>query len=345
MYVLYMAVTIKDVALRAGVSISTVSRVLNQSCPVASDKAERVHEAARELGYMPNPNARSLLSRRTGGIGVILPYVSGEFWSALLNGIDAEAQRAGMFLLISTSHRSSSEFKKAVQGMYKRVDGMLVMASNMTTRDVEDVAPSDSPVVFMNTPPSSDNAYSVGFDNFGGMYKLTKHLLAQGHRRIAFIKGDEGANDAEERLRGFREAMLEAGVERYHQLILDGGFSPEDGLRAANLAIQLDPKPSAIMASNDESALAVLAALRRHGIDVPGQIAVTGFDDLPSASYSAPSLTSASVPVSELGVLAVRILLERLEGSEPEGPKSHTLAVEVQERESSRLAISAQASE
>jgi len=329
-----MGVTIRDVASLAGVSISTVSRVLNDSARVDPDKSERVRHAVEELGYTPNPNARSLLSDKTGGIGVILPYITGEFFSALLAGLDSAVQKGGRFLLISTSHSSPAEFQKALNGMYKRVDGLIVMAPRMTTEEVKKLAPGDVPVVFMNTYSSADAKASIAFDNFGGMKQLTEHLLERGHRRIVFVKGDANARDAEERLRGHLAALDEAGIPVDDRLILDGSFTAAGGITGAEQALDMDPLPTAIMTCNDDSALAAMATLRRHGISVPEQMAVTGFDDVPSASYSAPSLTTASLPVHQMGIAAINALVDQLEGENQENTRV-TFPVEIKIRESS----------
>ncbi|MDA0684230.1 MAG: LacI family DNA-binding transcriptional regulator [Bacteroidetes bacterium] len=330
-----MAATIRDVALKAGVSISTVSRVLNDTCPVAGDKRERVERAARELGYTPNPAARSLLSHETGGIGIILPFVSGEFFSEFLYGVDQAAQEQDFFLLISTSHHSSGDLKKAMAGMYRRVDGLLVMAPHMTTQVVEALSPQGMPFVFVNTEVVSNDAYGVTFDNYGGMYAMTTHLLSQGHRRIAFVTGTENAYDSRERLRGHLQALKDAGITPSDDLIFNGNYDQKAGFDAGNRVLRLDDRPTAIMASNDDSAIGVLSALRQAGLSIPGDVAVTGFDDVPSAQYATPPLSSVHVPVRQLGMAAVDLLVARLHDPHRE-PQMRMLPVELRIRESSK---------
>ena len=329
-----MGATIRDVAQKAGVSISTVSRVLNDTCPVASDKRVRVKKAALELGYTPNPVARSLLSQETGGVGIILPFVSGEFFSEFLNGVDQAAQELDFFLLISTSHHSSDDLKKAMAGMYKRVDGLLVMAPHMTTEAVEALSPDTMPFVFVNTEVASDGTHCVTFDNYGGMYAMTTHLVSQGHRRIAFVKGTENAYDAMERLRGHMQALQDTGIPVSKKLVFDGNYDQKAGFDAVEKILKLEDRPTAVMASNDDCAIGVLSGLREAGIAIPSEMAVTGFDDVPSARYAVPPLSSVHVPVRQLGTAAIDLLVSRLNGDSAEA-HLRTLPVELHIRESS----------
>jgi len=329
-----MAVTIRDVAQKAGVSISTVSRVLNQTCPVDSDKWSRVEKAVAELGYTPNPAARSLLSRETGGIGIILPFVSGEFFSEFLVGVDEAAQAEDYFLLISTSHHSPAELKKAMRGMYKRVDGLLVMAPLMSAEQVNGLAPDGQHFVFANTRSENGKQDSITFDNYGGMYAMTMHLISKGHRRIGFITGPMEAYDAMERLRGHEQALEDMGLVKDDSLIISGSYDQKGGFDAALQLIELKDKPSAIMASNDNAAIGVLSALQKKGIKIPDEIAVTGFDDVPSALYANPPLSTVHVPVRELGSASIRLLIARLRG-ESEGTEVRTLPVDLRIRRTS----------
>ena len=306
-----MSPTIRDVARRAGVSISTVSRVLNDTSPVAEAKRELVFEAAEALGYAPNPAALSLHGKRTGGVGVLLPFVSGEFFSELLHGLDGAAQELGLFLTVSTSHRRADEFQKTVRALDRRVDGLIVMAPEL---DAEGAAPLVKPgtaVVFVNTDAAGLPADVLNFDNYGGARALTEHLLGAGHRRIAHVRGPATAWDARERARGYQDAMNEAGAST-DGLVFDGDYTRETGYAVA--AACLGARPTAILAANDYCALGVVSALHEAGVAVPDDVAVCGFDGLPSTRYTVPPLTTARVPLREIGDRAVRRLAARLDG-------------------------------
>ena len=316
--------TIRDVAQRAGVSISTVSRVLNNTCAVAEDKAARVRLAADELGYVPNPAARSLLKRETGGIGILLPYVSGEFFSDFLTGMDDTAKRNDCFLLISTSHHKAAEWRASVQSVYKRVDGLVVMAPQMSPEKLK--LGNRIPIVFVNSPgPDTDAGYILNFDNFGGTYQAARHLVDLGHRQFAFLRGPQAAHDAAVRLEGFEKAMNEAGIEDY--TVIQAGYDQEQGHSAGSLIASMDPRPTAVVASNDYCALGAMSAMMDAGLRVPEDVSVVGFDDVASARFSSPQLTTISVPIREIGVKAVQYLLKHIRDNDPVLPRRETLPV------------------
>lgn len=309
-----MNVTIRDVARRAGVSISTVSRVLNDTCPVREDKRRSVLEAAQALGYRPNPAARSLLGKKTGGLGVLLPYVSGEFFAELLNGLDEAAQEEGVFLVVSTSHRHVDEFNAAIHAMDRRVDGLVIMAPEMEAPGVESLVASKTPVSFINTYADGLRTDVLNFDNYGGSYALTRHLLDLGHRRIAIVRGPAGAGDAEERVRGYRAAMAEAGLSDTSALEFAGDYTQAAGFDVAKTILGTDPRPTAIAAANDYCASGILSALSEAGVAVPADISVTGFDGVTSSQYTLPPLTTVRVPIREVGYQAFKRLVARLNG-------------------------------
>ena len=306
--------TIKDVARLAGVSISTVSRVLNKSCPVSPDKRERVEQAAHELGYVPNPAARSLLLRKTGVLGVVVPFATGEFFSEFLSGVDQSASDSDYFLLISMSHRSDDDLRTAVTSLNKRVDGLVVWAPEVRATEVMSLVDRSFPIVFLNSLSPTNGTDLIDFDNFGGMYALASYLIRQGHRDIAFLKGPPRAADAKSRLDGYRAALDAHGIETREGLEFQGEYTVEAGYQVVPSLLSLDPVPTAIMAPNDQSAIGVLRGLHEAGVSVPDQMSVTGFDDILSSRYVTPTLTTAHVPVRELGELAVTTLLARIEG-------------------------------
>lgn len=306
-----MSTTIHDVARLAGVSVSTVSRVMNDSSPVHEDKRRLVLEAAETLGYSPNPAARSLLGKRAGGLGVLLPFVSGEFFSALLSGLDEAAQDNGLFLVVSTSHRKPDEFRKAMHVLNKRVDGLVVMAPELDTDGAASILRTETPTVFINTYAEGLAADVINFDNYGGARSLTQHLIEQGHQRIALVKGPTQAKDAHERTRGYRDAMVGAGLPAAG-LEFDGGYTREAGFAATEALLSADPRPTAVVAANDYCALGVMSALHQAGIAVPEEMAVCGFDGLASTSYTVPSLTTVHVPIREIGYQAITRLVTRL---------------------------------
>jgi LacI family transcriptional regulator len=324
-----MGVTIRDVARRAGVSPATVSRVLNDTCAVDDEKRRLVLNASRDLGYTPNPAARSLLGKRTGGLGVLLPFVGAEFFSVLLTGLDEAAQELEAFLVVSTSHRHAPEFRSAMHAMQKRVDGVIVMAPELGARDAEVLATAGGPVVLVNTYVEQHHMDVINFDNYGGARAVTQHLLDLGHRRIALIKGPAVARDAQERARGYRDAMAEAGISQTDALEYDGDYSQEAGYAAASRIAQAAPRPTAIVAANDYCAMGALRALHEAGLAIPDDIAVAGFDGIVSAQYTQPPLTTVHVPTHQIGHKAVARLAELLRAERAGPPRHEVVPVEL----------------
>lgn len=317
-----MPSTIRDVAQRAGVSISTVSRVLNNTAAVDPAKRERVEEAARALGYRPNPAALRLLGRRTGGIGVLLPYVAGDFFSAFLHGIDRVTSDRGYFLIVSSTHRDVSKFEAVARELDQRVDGMIVMSTEADASTVCEWLPPTLPLVFANTELGGASAEAVNLDNWGGAFRLTEHLIGQGHRDIAFLRGPGGAHDGQQRLRGYRDALAAHGLSP--ALEIEGDYTMEAGLAAVPPLLAAVPRPSALFAANDLSAFGALTGLREAGVRVPEDLALAGFDDIPLAEFAAPPLTTVHAPAREMGEHAISRLLRRLEAKQPP-PPAHTL--------------------
>jgi len=319
-----MSATIRDVARAAGVSVATVSRVLNRSGPVSATLRTRIHEAARDLRYVPNGAARSLSTRTTHTLGMLLPDLYGEFFSEVIRGADQAARARGFHLLVSSSHASRSEVETALRAMRGRVDGLVVMSPDVDARGLAANLPDRLPVVLVNAAPGDEagghTVESIGVDNYGGARAVTAHLLGLGHRRVAIILGAARNQDARERLRGYRDAMREAGIAPEPALELPGDFSDEAGYEAAKAAIALRAPPTAIFASNDAMAIGALGALREAGVRVPDEMAVAGFDDIPVARYVSPPLTTVHVDNAELGTRAVARLVGVLAGSEDARP-------------------------
>ncbi|MDE2730079.1 MAG: LacI family DNA-binding transcriptional regulator [Bacteroidota bacterium] len=323
-----MHITVRDVARHANVSISTVSRVLNDSARVNQDKKRRVMEAVKQLGYIPNPAARNLVRRETGAIGALLPHITGEFFAELLAGLDEAAQRHSKPLVVSASHRHASEFSQALRILQRRVDGLLIMAPELEAEEVLEMARPGISIVFLNTRRNSANLHTFDFDNYGGVNAMTRHIIGLGHDRLAFVGGPDEAHDAQARRRGFRDALS----EKTYAMEITGDFSAKVGYEAAIRILTDAPQTTAIVAANDLSALGALRALHERGIDVPRDMMVTGFDDIPSAKFATPSLTTVHVPIQELTVQAVSHLAGLIQG-DPD-PVSHMEPLPLVMRES-----------
>jgi len=299
--------TIKDVARAAGVSVASVSRALNGHESVTETTRQRILAAAGQLRYVPHAAARSLITRRTDTIGVLLPDLHGEFFSELIRGIDAGARASGRHLLISSSHGSEAEAAQALRMLQGRVDGLIVMSPHAGADVLGANLPAALPTVLLNTRVASGTYPAFSIDNYGGAAAMMKHLFASGRRRIAFISGPDNNFDADERLRGYRDAI--AAREGASELVLRGDFSESSGYRAGIDLCERGERPDAIFAANDMMALGCLFALTERGVGVPGDIALAGFDDIPIARFVTPPLTTVRVRIADLG----RRAFERLD--------------------------------
>ncbi len=307
-----MSVTIREVAREASVSVATVSRVLNGKGPVHPETERRIRKAAKSLRYIPHGGARSLITRKTSTLGVLMPELYGEFFSELIRGIDVCARRAGYHLLVSSSHSDRAETEEMIRAMRGRVDGLVVLSPDVRPNVLKANLPEKFPVVLLNSAGGRGSFDCLNVDNFGGATAMVRHLIRLGHRRIAFIQGPTGNRDASERLRGYREALRAQNGGSFAPLELPGNFREESGYEASRKILELKPRPSAIFAANDSMAIGLLCAFQERGVQVPEDFAIAGFDDIPIARYITPPLTSVRVPISELGSQATQRLVEAI---------------------------------
>ncbi|HUR81791.1 MAG TPA: LacI family DNA-binding transcriptional regulator [Thermoanaerobaculia bacterium] len=308
-------VTIRDVAARAGVSVATVSRVFNRKGPIREETVRKVMDVAGEMQYVPHAGARSLSTRSTRTIGVVLPDLHGEFFSEVIRGIDVAARESGYHLLLSGSHADRDEMRAVVQAVRGLVDGLIVMSPDLDPAALVCDLPAGIPAVLLNA--KADGRLSITIDNAGGAKDVVRHLAAMGHKRIAFITGPAQNNDAEQRRRGFKAGARAHGVDGVE---VAGDFTEQSGYEAAQKILEMKPRPTAVFAANDSMAIGALSGFRDAGLNVPEKMALVGFDDIPIARFLDPPLTTVKVPIAELGRRGLQLLIgeqapQRLETS------------------------------
>lgn len=303
-----MKVTIKEVAKKAGVSISTVSRVFNNTAFVDEDKKKLILNAAKELHYVPNQIARLLIKQNTNTIGVILPGLYGEYYSQLIKGMDNVASNNNYDFLISNINRKNLSIKKNIRFMIGLVDGLIIMSPGINEKEIEENIPSELPIIFFNSFEANEKYDSINVNNFYGTKAIVNHLINHGHKNIAIIKGVEKSFDSIQRYEGYLSALLENNLID-HKLEFEGNFSIESGYGVGEIIKSLQKKPTAIFASNDAMAIGLISALKDSEIRVPDDIAVVGFDDIPMAQYSTSRLTTVKTDLHSIGAnLMQRIL-------------------------------------
>ena len=309
------SVTIRDVAKKAGVSVATVSRVLNNSPSVTDETRSRIRAIAERLHYVPNASARGLSTRRSDIIGLLLPAVNGDFFSEVIRGADQAAQQRGFHFLVSSHHNDPAEIQAELQAISGRVDGLLLMSPNQDVHTLrKSILPGKLPVVLLNCSPGDEPVDALTVDNRAGAFEIVQHLIGHGHRKIAMIKGLAQNIDSRERLEGYRQALKKNGCEKSSALELDGSFDESSGYDAVPAILNMRPRPTAVFAANDAMALGALSALLDAGVNVPGEIAIVGFDDTPVARYLTPSLTTVHVSISDLGTLAMNRIIDIVRG-------------------------------
>jgi LacI family transcriptional regulator len=315
--------TIRDVARAADVSVATVSRVYNGIEAVTGTTRERVLAVAAQLDYFPHSGARSLSMRRTDTIGVILPDLHGEFFSELIRGIDVATRARGLHLLLSHSHGDPKEATAVLRAMRSRVDAMIVMSPYADEEVLTAALSGRMPLVMLGAAASGDHP-RLTIDNHSGAYQMTEHLIAAGHRRIAFVAGPPGNIEAAQRLAGYRDALAAHGAMTAQ--VVEGDFGEQSGMAAAASLLE-GVRPDAIFAGNDMMAIGCLQALREAGLRVPNDIALAGFDDIPISRFLDPPLTTVGVPIAALGRQAVECCLEILATGEPGDSRTFTPAL------------------
>lgn len=332
------SVTIRHVAREAGVAVSTVSRTLNASGPVREATRERVLAAAKRLGYVPNATARGLVRSRTGTIGLVLPFLTGEFYPEVVRGLDLAARRADRHLLLSVSHNTPDDTERALRAMHGHVDGLIVMTPAVPPGHVAGALAPGLPVVLLNAAREGHAFDVVSTDNYGGARLAVEHLAELGHERIAVIAGEPGNHDADLRLTAWRDVLAERGLGAPEAFVLRGDFSREAGAEAGRRLVALARRPdgpTAVFASSDYAAMGAITAATAAGLSVPGDLAFASFDDVPSASYFNPPLTAVHADTMAMGVQAGEWLLERIGADEPAPPRYGVLPARLEVRASS----------
>lgn len=325
--------TIKDVAREAGVSVASVSRVVNGHENVTPETRARVREVVDRLRFVPHSGARGLATRRTHVIGVLLPDLYGGYFSELIRGIDGAARKWGLHLLLSSSHGDSEEMAAAIRAMRGRVEGLLIMAPSTDASQLGEGLRAGVPAVFMNSRTPSREATSLSIDSYGGARAMTRHLIESGHRAIVHLAGPADNFDADERRRGYRDELAKR-LPGTRPQIVQGDFTETTGYSAAREIAAMTPRPTAVFAANDMMAVGCLSAFGAAGIAVPGDIAVAGFDDIPLAAFVRPALTTMRARIAELGRDALTQLAVAIEATDTYAPVTQTFQPELIIRDS-----------
>ena len=305
--------TIKDVSRMAGVSIATVSRVLNNSAPVNEETRERVYRAMETLGYTPNVFAQGLVTRRSNTVGLILPDLRGAFFSPLITSLEKRLRTKGLGLTVSVGNQMRKDIFQAVERMRaSRCDAIILSPHCLGDDDLFELFDKFPQLILINRYLPEKQERCIVVDNPAGGRLATLHLIGRGHERIACITGPMVNVEARQRLEGYQSAMRMKGLPVKPEWVVEGAFDQDSGYECARALLARAPEVTAIFACNDQMAVGALRALRDAGHEVPAQMSLVGFDDEDFTELLNPPLTTIHQPVWEMGETAADLVMQDL---------------------------------
>lgn len=323
-----MAVTIKDVAQRAGVSHPTVSRALRGDSSVAPATTDRIRQIAHELGYIPSAAARSLKTNRTRVVGVVVHRVSDPFYSRVIDGIQDTLYPKAYSTFLASANNDRARQDEILRAMSeRRVDGLIICSMFITLEDYIKMKPHGAPLVLLHNRAPELTPFTLYHDDCYGTREMTRHLLKLGHRRIAYMGNTRAGRESDEREKGLQQELKDAGIPRDPRYIVHAAFGqPAAAIEPVQSLLALDEPPTALVCFNDSLAIGAMQVLRNEGRRVPEDWSVTGFDNIATAEFMNPPLTTFNQPKYSLGVRAANLLLglmESLDGQDSESNISH----------------------
>lgn len=312
---------IQEVAKRAKVSTATVSRTLNKPETVDPQTAKRVWKAVKELQYLPNTTARSLVSGSTRILGLIVSDITNPFFPEVVKGLEDVAIREGYEILISSTNYDLARMAVCVRRMLERkVDGVAIMTSELEKHLIDELDRRNVPMVFMDVGPVTTNISNVRIDYGQGINEAVQHLLALGHRRIGFLSGPLELKSARIRRTAFLRGLARFGVVEEERLVEAGNHKIDGGLQAMMRLLALPEPPTAVLASNDLTAFGAMRAVRLAGLRVPEDVSIIGFDDIQLAEFTEPPLTTVRLPRSLLAEKAFEALATHINAKKADTP-------------------------
>lgn len=315
-----MAVTIKDVAKKAGVSPSTVSRVLSNHPRISKETATKVKNIMTELGYHSNIMARSLVSNKTYTLGMVLPRPAEElfqnhFFAESIRGITTQAARNGYDVLMTAGANDSDEMEAITRLVLgRRVDGIILLQSRKHDPIVAFLKENDFPFVLIGRYEDDPDVLCVDNDNIQAAFDATSHLIAQGHTRIGFVSGPPSLTVSQDRLEGYRQALANHQLLMKPEWIVEGEFLQESGYRAMSFFMSLPERPTALVVIDDVISFGVMRGLTELGYSVPEDLSIIGFNNISLTELSTPPLSSIDIGIYQLGYMASQCLIKRIQG-------------------------------
>lgn len=305
-----MSTTIKDIAKKLNISIATVSKALNDSYDISDKTKKRVRETAKKMNYKPNAIAKGLVTSKTNTIGLIIPDITNPFYPEIARGVEEKLNEYAYNVFLCNSNWEIKKEKKYIDLLIgKQVDGIILAHSGMKSGSLDNV---DIPIVSIATKSGYKEENFVVIDDKKGGYLATKHLLDSGYTKIMFIGGQNSIETNRMRLEGYKLALKEANIELDEKLIKNGDFTRKSGYELLKNSLNEGTIPTGVFAGTDMLALGVIEAIREHGLSIPKDVGVVGFDDISFAQLPEISLTTVAQPKYNMGVIAAKTILDKI---------------------------------
>ena len=305
--------TIYDVSVLAGVSLATVSRVMNKSTKVSEKTAKKVLDAMADLGYRPNSIAQSLASKRSNSVGVLVSELHGPFYGAMMSGIEAELRTSKKHVIIAAGHSDEQSEKESIEFLIdRRCDALILHVEAVSDEYLIELSNGSTPIVLINRyiPALKDNC--ICLDNQLGGYLATKAILDSGHRSLAYISGPMWKLDTQARLKGHKQALAESGIEFNPSLMFEGDYLETGGSQGFKTLKGRNEQFTALVCANDETAAGAMDAARQMQVNIPADVSIIGFDNIILANYIHPKLSTIDYPIGEMGHMAARWILKNI---------------------------------
>lgn len=307
--------TIYEVSELAGVSLATVSRVINHSGKVTSKTRIKVESAMKELGYRPNSIAQSLASNRSNSVGILVPELHGPFFGAMLSSIELELREAGKHVIITAGHSDAERERDGIEFLAsRRCDALILFVFAISNERIKSLMETTMPIVVIGRLIPGMEEDCVSLDNEAGGYIATKALIEAGHRRLACVTGPLWKSDGRERLAGYRRALHEHGLDFEPALVVEGDYEESSGRSGMQQLLDQGQAFTGLVCANDEMAAGAIAVAREHGMEIPGDLSIVGFDNVFFTRYMHPQLSTVDYPIDTMGQMAARCVLRDVYG-------------------------------
>lgn len=326
--------TIYEVSELAGVSLATVSRVINKNTRVSEKTTAKVEAAMAQLGYRPNAVAQSLASNCSNSVGILVSELHGPFYGAMMSGIEIELRGHSKHAIITAGHSNEADEKEGIEFLISRnCDALILHVEAVSDAFLVKLAKGNTPVVLINRYIDAIKECCISLDNALGGYLATRHLLQQGHRNIGYISGPLWKTDADARLSGHKKALSEFGVDYNNDWTFEGDFQETGGSDGMKHLLAQNAPISAVACANDEMASGAMGIIREHGLSIPDDISVVGFDNVTFSRYLYPRLSTIDYPIYDMGQMAAKWVLNKIY-QQDKGEIKHLFEPELVKRQS-----------